>query len=230
MIPNPRLFLAPVLAMGLALPLPALADGPARTITVTGEGHVSLPPDMATVTIGVREDADSAAEALRRMSAGLAPVLDELAAAGVAAADIQTSGLSLGARYTYPDNEQPQLVGYTASSTVTVRLRDIAQVGAVLDAVVGEGANGISGISFGLADPAAATDAARRAAVADAQARAALYAEAAGVVPGAVLSISESGAMAPMPVAYAMRDAGSVPLAAGEVEVTASVTMVLAIE
>ncbi|MBW7920645.1 MAG: SIMPL domain-containing protein [Rubellimicrobium sp.] len=224
------MFLAPVLAMGLALPLPALADGPARTITVTGEGHVSLPPDMATVTIGVREDADSAAEALRRMSAGLAPVLDELAAAGVAAADIQTSGLSLGARYTYPDNEQPQLVGYTASSTVTVRLRDIAQVGAVLDAVVGEGANGISGISFGLADPAAATDAARRAAVADAQARAALYAEAAGVVPGAVLSISESGAMAPMPVAYAMRDAGSVPLAAGEVEVTASVTMVLAIE
>jgi len=232
MTPNLRPFLAPALALGLAIGLPAaaMADGPVRSVTVTGEGSVSLEPDMATVTIGVRHEGPTAREALDLMSAGLGPVLAQLAAAGVADSDVQTRGLSLEASYIHPEGKPPQLTGYAARSTVVVRLRDITLVGAVLDAVVSEGANQISGISFGLSDPSAAMDEARRAAVADARARAGLYAGAAGVELGEVLTISESGGMAPMPVAYAMRDAGSVPIAAGEIEISASVTVVYALD
>lgn len=228
-----RLFpaFAVALALGLTAPLAAFADSAPRTITVTGEGLAARAPDRATVTIGVREDAASAAEALRQMSAGLGPVLDHLAEIGVAATDMQTSGLGLDARYVYPEGEEPRLVGYAANSTLTVRLRDMEQVGAVLDAVVQEGANRVAGISFGLADPASARDEARRAAVADARARAGLYAEAAGVALGEVLTISESGGSGPgVPMAAVMRDSAAVPVAGGEVEMTARVTVVFAIE
>lgn len=230
MTPNLRPLAALATGLALSLPLAAMADSPPRTITVSGNGSINTAPDMATITIGVREDADSAREAMDLLTAGLGPVLDELASAGIAATNIQTSGLSLGARYIYPDNHEPKLVGYTASSSVEVRLHDLSRVGTVLDMAVSEGANQLSGISFGLADPSAARDAARRAAVEDALARAGLYAESAGVTLGDVLSISESGGSFPMPVAEAMRDSAEVPVAAGEIEVSASVTMVFAME
>jgi len=226
-----RPLLAPAFAlMALALPGLALADDTPRTLTVSGLGSVALAPDMATITLGVRHEAATAQEALRKMSEGLGPVLAHLSGSGVDERDIQTSGLSLDPVRVYPEGEPPRLTGYAASSTVLVRLRDLDTVGAVLDSIVGEGANELSGIRFTLADPAAAEDEARRAAVADARARAETYAEAAGVSLGEVLSISESGiGGGPAPMAYAMREA-SVPVAAGEIEVSMSVTIVYAIE
>lgn len=230
MIMPTRPFLASAFALtALALPGLALANDAPRTLTVSGTGSVALVPDMVTVTLGVHHEAPTAQEALQKMSEALGPVLAHLAESGVAERDIQTSGLSLGPVRVYPEGEAPRLTGYTASSTVSVRLRELDAVGAVLDSVIGEGANELSGISFSLADPAAAENEARRAAVMDARARAETYAEAAGVSLGEVQSISESGGGGPMPVAYAMREA-SVPVAAGEIEISASVTMVYAIE
>ena len=110
---------------------------------------------------------------------------------------------------------------------VTVRVRALDQVGSVLDAAVTDGANTLNGISFGLADPVPATDEARKAAVADARRKAELYAAAAGVKVGKVLSISENGGYAqPMMMAEAMAGkSAAVPVQAGELSVAASVNV-----
>src|SRR5690606_38477818 len=108
-------------------------------------------------------------------------VVETLRRQGIEARDIQTSGLSLNAVYDYPSNESPRLRGYRASNQVTVRVRDLNALGQAADAVVAAGANQINGISFGLSDPSAAEDAARRDAVRVLQSRAQLYAEATGM-------------------------------------------------
>jgi uncharacterized protein YggE len=213
--------------------LPAFAEDAApAVISVTGEGRVEAPPDMATVSLGVQTDADTAAAAMAENSARLVAVIERLKAAGIEPRDIQTSGLSLGPRYDYSkqDGTPPQVVGYTASNMVTVRVRALDTVGGVLDAVVADGANTLNGLGFGLADDRPLKDEARREAVADAAAKAALYAEAAGVKLGRVRSIAEAGGyMPPMPMA--MEAAGyaksaDVPVAPGELAITASVAVV----
>ena len=213
--------------------LPAFAEDAApAVISVTGEGRVEAPPDMATVSLGVQTDADTAAGAMAENSARLAAVIERLKAAGIEPRDIQTSGLSLGPRYDYgrSDGAPPTVVGYTAANMVTVRVRVLDSVGGVLDAVVADGANTRNGLGFGLADDSAPKDEARRRAVADAAAKAALYAEAAGVKLGRVHAITEAGGyMPPMPMA--MEAAGyaksaAVPVAPGELAITASVGMV----
>lgn len=202
-----------------------------RTISVAGEGQSTAKPDMAAIRLGVSKDATSASDAVAAMSTDMARVLAALKAAGIADIDLQTSGLSLNERYSRPDaNGNATLVGFTASSDLTVRVRDLAKLGGILDTVVQTGANRLSGISFGLRDPGPATDAARRAAVADGIARARLYAVAAGVTLGPLLSLSEGGGGGPTPVMLEARIAAApVPVAAGEVGVSASVQMTFAI-
>lgn len=213
---------------------PALAaETPPATISVTGEGRIEAAPDMATVSLGVQTDADTAATAMAENSERLAAVIERLKAAGIEPRDIQTSGLSLGPRYDYSqqDGTAPKLVGYSASNMVTVRVRALDTVGGVLDGVVADGANTLNGLSFGLAEDRPLMDEARREAVADAAAKAALYAEAAGVKLGRVITIAEAGGYAPpMPMPMAMEagfaKAADVPVAPGELTVSASVSMV----
>lgn len=223
----------------LALSGPALAaeTGPA-TITVTGEGQVEAVPDMATVSLGVTTEGDTASSALGANSDAVVAVIARLKAEAIEDRDIQTSGLSLGPRYDYGGSNggQPKITGYVAMNTVTVRVRDIAAVGGVLDGVVSEGANTLNGLSFGLEDDAAALDEARRRAVADAVHKAALYAEAAGVKLGRVLSISEPaavqlrGTVMMAEASFAKAGAADVPVASGEVNLGASVSIVYEID
>jgi hypothetical protein len=205
-------------------------ETPLRTITVNGEGEVSAAPDMAVISIGVQTEADSAAEALRTNSAAMRATIDKLKELGVEDRDIQTSGLSINPRYDYERNRaKPPIIGYTASNTVTVRLRDLDRAGAVIDQAVQSGANNLNGISFTFADPDPLYDAARRDAVADARAKAALLADAAGVELGRLLRIEGGYVNAPQPMVKMARmeaDASTVPLAAGESAVTANVTLV----
>ncbi len=215
--------------------LPVFADElPPALITATGEGRVTAVPDMAMVSLGVQTDADTASTALTENSVKLAAVIERLKAAGIEPRDVQTSGLSLGPRYDYSkqDGTPPAVVGYTASNMVTVRVRALDTVGSVLDGVVADGANTLNGLSFGLAEDRAALDEARRLAVKDAAAKAALYAEAAGVKLGRVISIGEAGTFAPpMPMAMEAGFAKSadVPVAPGEMTLSASVSVVYSI-
>lgn len=223
--------LKPALAL-LLLAAPAMAQEMPRQITVTGEGSIAAAPDLAWVNIGVTHTAKTADEAVTMMSQGMQAVMARLEAAGIAAADIQTGQLSLYPTYDAERYDSvPMVTGYTASIAVDVRVRDLAKVGGILDAVVEDGANTFGGIRFDLDDPSAAYADARRDAVADGRAKAELYAEAAGVTLGDLVTLSENSFYAqPVMAAPRLEDAGSVPVAPGEVSFAASVTMVYAIE
>ena len=220
------------LASVALLASPALADDPKALITVTGEGQVAVVPDMATISLGVTVNAETAKAALDANSAALTAVLERLTAAGIEAKDIQTSGLSLGPVYDSSYSSSGQGVqGFTASNIVTVQVRTIDNVGPVLDASVTDGANMLNGITFGLLDPVPATDEARKKAVEDARRKAALYAEAAGVELGKIVSISEGGGYgAPMMMgAASFAKSDAMPIAAGELSVGASVSVTFAV-
>ncbi|MCB2151732.1 MAG: SIMPL domain-containing protein [Rhodobacteraceae bacterium] len=215
---------------------PALAEDRKPVISVTGEGSIEAPPDMATISLGVTTTGNTASEALDANSAALSAVLARLTAAGIAERDVQTSGLSLGPVYDYASSGErggPVLTGFQASNMVTARVRVLDDLGVLLDAAVGEGANTVNGVYFGLADSADEADAARLAAMADARRKATLLAEAAGLTLGRIVSIGEGGTAMPMAamggVAFE-RAAAPVPVAAGELTVSASVAVVWELE
>lgn len=213
------------------LAAPAAAETP--TLTVTGEGRAEAAPDMATVTLGVTHEAETAKDAMDRVSADLGAVLATLRAAGIEERDLQTAGLRLSPVWTSYDSRQTRrITGFRATNTVSARVRALDGLGNVLDAVLAEGANTFQGISFGLQEPTPVLDAARRAAVADAQRKAALYAKAAGVTLGPLQSLGELGAAAPRPMVMeaARMASDAVPVAPGEMTLSAQVTMVFALE
>ncbi len=226
-----------VMLVTCLLGLPAAAQTAApRVLTVNGEGRVSVVPDMATVSAGVQTLAETAEAALRQNSAAMQKIFGVLSEAGIEARDMQTGALSLYPQYGRPgqnDGDAPVIAGYVASNVLTVRVRALDELGTVLDRLGQAGANQINGVSFGLQDPGPATDAARKAAVADAQARAKLYAGAAGVRLGDVQSLSEQATGRPGPVMMNMARAEAafdVPVAEGELDITAEVQIVWAIE
>jgi uncharacterized protein YggE len=206
-----------------------------RTIVVTGIGEASATPDIAYLNLGVEAEGATAAEALRKNSAQMDATIKLLRDAGVDKKDIQTSSLNVGAKYDYSrDNSPPRIIGYQATNTVSVKLRNLDKAGAIIDKAVGVGANRLDSISFGFADPKPLMNSARKSAVADARDRAGLYADAAGVKLGPVLQISDSFTPGPGPIPMMMRmeatDAKSVPIAVGETAMSASVTIIYAIE
>jgi uncharacterized protein YggE len=225
-----------VMALGLsqaAAARSAAADPAPRQITVIGEGHVDVTPDMATVSIGVSQEADRAADAMLAMGQGMTAVMESLTAAGIAAEDIRTGSLQLDPRYDSGGFDGiPRVSGYTASTALDVQVRDLDGLGALLDAAVQEAANRMNGLSFGLQDDAPALRAARQAAVADARAKAELYAAAAGVGLGPVVTISEmAGAGQPVPFMQADMAVArmSVPIAPGQLTIDAQVVIVFEI-
>ena len=209
------------------LSLPAFAADP-HTITMTGHGEIKAAPDTATINAGVTSNAATAAAALSANSARMTQVFDALRKLGIPDRDIQTAGFSVSPQYTNGDNNNPRrLTGYMVSNDVNVRLQDVTRTGAVLDTLVGAGANQMNGIGFEIANPAPVLEKARIQAVADARARAATYAQAAGVTLGPIVSISEGGGeTAPRPMFRMMAMAAPTPIAPGEQSVTADVTVV----
>ncbi|HMO71946.1 MAG TPA: SIMPL domain-containing protein [Paracoccaceae bacterium] len=237
MRPSPALPRLALLAAIVALPLaayslPARADTalPAARITVTGEGRVDAVPDLATISLGVTTEAKSAAEALAANNAAMAAVLERLRAAGVADRDLQTTGLSVNPVWSGYERSggRPEITGFQAANVLTVRVRALDTLRGVLDAAVKDGANTLNGLAFGLAEPQPALDEARARAVADARRKAELMAAAAGVTLGRIDSITEGGGGAPYPQfrAESAMVADAVPVAQGEVSLSASVTVV----
>lgn len=226
-----RLIALALLLSGLALPVPAqdMAD-----LRVTGRGTVEAVPDMAVLTLGVAHEAETAAAAMERVSADLAAVMDRLKAAGIEDRDLQTSGLDLSPVWTDREaGRRQEIIGFRAANMLSVRVRGLDGLGEVLDGVIAAGANTFQGLGFGLQEPEPVLDAARRAAVADALRKAALYAEAAGLTLGPVRSLSDEGGPVPRPMtmdAAPRMAAEAVPVAPGEVTFSASVTMVFALE
>lgn len=208
----------------------ALAEG---QISVTGQGTIETAPDMATLSFLVSREDREAKDAVDNMSRAARVVLNKLETAGVASEDIQTSSLRLQPRRetrASSGNRVPRITGYVAETRITVQIRDLERLGTTIDSVVGEGANGFDWLRFGLQDPSVSEDEARRLAVADGRRKAELYAEAAGVRLGSILSLSEGGARS-VPMVMEARSLASdgVAVAPGELSVGASVSMVYTI-
>jgi uncharacterized protein YggE len=186
---------------------PSIAQTIAGTrLDVTATGEVTRVPDVAIITAGVVSRSPTATGALQDSANRMERVLAALKRAGVESRDVQTSNVSLNPEYRYPENQSPQLVGYTASNQVTIRFRDIRNSGKILDALVAEGANQINGPSLTIDKPEAALDEARAKAIAAGRARADLYARSLGMRVVRVVSVSESGGYSvppppPMPMA-----------------------------
>jgi uncharacterized protein YggE len=207
----------------IALP-PAFAadDKMPRTISLTGHGEVRQAPDIAIVSIGVLSQAPAADEALAANTAAMQAAFAALKTAGIEDKDIQTANFMVQPRYDYNnEGRAPKLVGYDVSNTVSVTVRKLEALGAMLDRVVAAGSNQINGIQFDVSSPDAALDAARKLAVADARRKAEIYAAAGNVVLGDIIAISEGVEFRPPePVlrAKAMRAemTADVPIAQGE--------------
>ena len=208
------------------------ADGP-RRITVEGQGRIEAAPDMATITLGVTSQARKAGDAMRETSRGVAAMLKRLTGLGVAPKDIQTRSVTLNpvwSNRSASSGTGNSITGFSASNTVLVRVRNLEALGAVLDAVVADGANTFSGLRFSLQNPEPLAVRARQDAVRYAMAKATQIAQAAGISTGRILSISahDRGGPVVMEMAAA-RLSGPVPVAPGEVTVTESVTLVVEI-
>jgi uncharacterized protein len=216
---------AGALALAAAFLTPAQAEDATsvRSISLTGHGEVRMAPDMAVVAVGVLSSATTAREALDANTKSMEAIFVALKAAGIEPKDQQTSNFMVNPRYDYGQNngQPPKMVGYDVSNNVTVTVRKLEALGAVLDQVVSSGSNQINGVAFQVSKPDAATDEARKLAVANARAKAKIYTDAAGVGLGAIVNISEGGGyQPPVPVfAKAMRAEGAsndVPIAQGE--------------
>ncbi|MEU4871944.1 SIMPL domain-containing protein [Streptomyces sp. NPDC021608] len=225
-------------APALALPArPAAAHPPAppaaapATVTVTGEGSASAPPDLAVVGAGVEASAKTSQSALDARNRAAAALLAAVRAQGVAEQDIRTRSVTLVPLHAYADGV-PRLTGYQAAQSFTVTVREVAKTGAVLQAVTdaaGDAAR-VDSVDFDVSDPAPLQARARAAAHADAHAKAEQYARLSGRRLGALVSLSEDASTSPRPVQPTGDTPGAgiaaVPVAPGEIRAVATVTAV----
>jgi uncharacterized protein YggE len=232
---------ATLAALALAATAAPLAAQPAEVRPISGTrldvvatGEVRRVPDIVRINAGVMTQAPTATAAISQNAERMASIRAALRRAGIADRDIQTSQINLQPSYRYAENQPPQLVGYQAVNEVNIRFRDIAETGRILDALVAEGANQINGPMLGIDQPEAALDEARTAALANAQARAELYARALNKRVARVLAVSETGAIFPPPrPMMMMRDAAVAQAASTEIspgEQTLSVNLTVSFE
>lgn len=221
-----------VLVIVLVAVRPGAAQETAKPgeLQVTGEGIVSIKPDIAYVTLGVETQASTAKEAQRRNNDVTAKALKALKDLGIASEDIVTSDFSLYPERRYDDGKkQDVLVGYRANHVLRVTVRKIDQTGSVIDALMGAGGNVVQDISFGLADSSSARDAALEKAVKDATRKAEAIARAAGVKLAGIATITDTTAPQATPMTAMRKDfalsASSTPVATGSVQVRTSVQM-----
>jgi uncharacterized protein len=217
-----KLFLTAIIISTAAMS-PALSEETKmqRTLSLSGHGEVRTTPDIASLSVGVMTNAETATAALDANNKSMQSVIDALNAAGIAARDVQTSNLTVNPRYDSrsDSSSQPLTAGFDASNNVNIVIRDLSALGKILDQAVNAGANQVNGISFGVENEEPKLDEARKLAVKEARRKAELYAAVSGVALGDVLTISESGGYQPQPgAAFKARAQSSdaVPIAQGE--------------
>lgn len=198
------------LAIGLAFSaVPAQAQSmtmtspnaiqPETTLSINASAIVAAEPDVAYLTGGVVSEALTANEALRKNATNMAGVYAALEKAGLERKNIQTSNFSLQPKYTYPENAERILSGYTVSNQVTAKVTRLDDVGDLIDAMVAQGGNSFDGVRFDLLDSSEIMNEARRKAMTEAIERAKLYAQVSGYEVARIVTISESGGFTSQP-------------------------------
>ena len=227
---------AALLALTLVIPTgTASAEEALPTLTMNGVGSAQIAPDMAEITLGVITEAKDAAKAHSDNAAQAARVQATVKALGVAERDIQTMRYDFSPIYDVKDNGRSVTTGYTVTNAVVVKVRNLANVGKVIDAALANGANRVDSLEFSASDPSAAKDAALADAARDARSKADAVARALGVHVVRVLTIHADAQsytprnFMPMMMAKEAYDAGT-PISAGELSVEASVNVTYVIE
>jgi uncharacterized protein YggE len=200
---------------------------PAHQITVNGVGSVEAVPDRVAFNFGVQTSAKTASAALSANAEAATKVIAALKAAGIATKDIQTQQVSLSQRLS---DDGQTVLGYNASSSVSTSLPSIAKAGELVDAAVAAGADSVDGPSLTLSNVKALERKALAGAVADAKARAQALADAAGVSLGAIVAITEGGAVTPVMFNQKTDSVAATPtpIEPGTQEVQASVSVTFA--
>jgi uncharacterized protein YggE len=196
---------------------------PQRTVSVTGTGTARLTPDIVIVTLGVQTQDPQVARAVQDNNARASRVTEAVKAAGVAAADIQTSDFSVSSQQKFdPQGTPTGEVTYIVSNTLTLTLRDVSKLGDLLQSALESGANTVQNVSYSVADPSEALDKARLEAIQDAHDQATQLADAAGAQLGPVFNLTE---YSPAPIlSYAAASfgkgggGGGVPASPGTLE------------
>jgi uncharacterized protein YggE len=209
-----------------------------HTIVVSGNGTAYGQPDIATIQIGVQTRNTDAGVSVSENTDKMNAITAALKAMGIADKDIQTTNYSVYGQQDYdPQTGQPTgITTYFVDNTVSITVRDLTTLGAVLGQATDAGANSVYGISFGVSDSAALEAEARAKAMADAKARAEQLASAAGVTLGAPMTISEYAYSNPIPyaverVAYDVAASGAaVPVSSGQLQVTLQVNVTYVIQ
>jgi uncharacterized protein len=196
-----------------------------RWISVSAEGEASVAPDLAVVSFAVSGTGRQLAPTRDDVNARSSAVLAKLRDLGIADADLNAPDVAIQPEYDYRKGQR--LVGYRVTRRMTAKVRDLDRLGAVLDGLVGAGANEVHGASMTAADPSAAEHRALEAAVVAARAKAEVLAAAAGVKLGPVVRVEEDapGRAGPLPKFQAMgaiAESADVPteVAAGDLTVT----------
>jgi len=234
-----RLAMLSAFALLIAVASPAIAAGDnaqSRTISLSGTGKVNSAPDIAIISLGVTSEAKTARAALDGNTKNMTALFASLKTAGIADKDMQTANFNVQPVYVRPRSNNgapakpPFISGYRVTNDVSVLIRDLKKLGAVLDKAVSAGSNRINSVQFSIDKPQPVRDEARKLAVKDAMRKAALYAAAANVTLGNIMQISESGGSRPprpmMRSRMAMSaEAADVPIAQGEQSVSVQVNI-----
>lgn len=202
-------------------------DDEAPWITVSGTGSVQAVPDIANVSVSGEAAAATAAKAMSAAADRAGAVIKTALSRGIAAKDIRTSQISVAPVYEHKQDQStpPKITGYRATVGQQLVVREIDNLGALLDALVQTSTNRLGGVRFALDDDTEAKDRARKLAVADARHTAEVYAAAAGVRLGQVISISEGGGQPGRPRALMAMQSAAMPVMPGEISVSAQVDM-----
>ena len=214
---------------------PTTVSNPQTGISVTGEGKVTVSPDVANIQLGIQAQGKTVADAQSQATKAMNDVMAALKANGVADNDIQTQYYNIQQITSWDNVKQQQIItGYQVSNIVSVKVRDVTKAGSVIDAVTVAGGDltRVNSIQFSLDDPTTSIDKAREKAMANANDKATQLAKFAGVKLGKPISISESSSTPPYPV-YAKDVAGSsssTPISAGTLDITLDVQVLYAIQ
>jgi uncharacterized protein YggE len=242
-------FNSPIASAETMAPLPntstlaAIPQGAAetlpRTITVVGEGKVSVQPDVALANVGVDVVGDSVSEASAEAASIMEAVLEALKAQGIAEKDIQTSGYNIWIERPYSGPEPLSAGGpgeaiYHVNNMVNVVIHDLDGVGEALNVAIEAGANNIYGVTFNVDEPGESMSEARALAVEDAAAKAQELAALNQVTLGDVITISEvvgnAGGFFAGPEYAVAASVGGGPISPGELALTARLQITYAIE
>jgi uncharacterized protein YggE len=210
-----------------------------RILTVEGEGKVQTVPDIATLSVEVSQEGEDLDPVMARVRRDMGKILDIVKAQGIAEKDIQTEVFNIRPKLEYDKRANPRRVGFMVTNRISVKIRDLKKVGKVLSSVTAGGATSVNGPDFDVDNPQTYQRKALALAFEDARSKATALTEAAGIHLGEIVSLTPGTVnfpIRPRPfMARQMAMAGAAaevqePIAAGEQTITATVTVVYALQ